>query len=161
VKTLVALLRYSCLSVLLALVLTVLGGWLTREFGQQARWSEELARLLLVWLSLFGAALAYADRSHLGIDLLTSRFDPRTARLAALLGHGATAAFALVILLLGGGALAWERWHSGQLLAALQIPKAWLYAPLPLTGIAFLLLALGFWRESWRAAPAAEREGRI
>lgn len=154
-KSLVSLLRPACAVVLLALVLTVLWGWITRELGDQARWSEELARLLLVWLSLLGAALAYADRAHLGIDLLTGRFDPATARLAALLGHGATALFALVVLLYGGGALTWERWQSGQLLAALQIPKAWMYAAAPLSGLAFLALAAGFLHETWTTRPAS------
>jgi TRAP-type C4-dicarboxylate transport system permease small subunit len=159
-KNLVTLLRAACSAVLLALVVTILWGWITREFGNQARWSEELARLLLVWLSLLGAALAYADRAHLGIDLLTGRFDAATARLAALLGHGATAVFALVVLLVGGGALTWERWQSGQLLAALQIPKAWMYAAAPLSGLAFLAFALVFLREAWIARPASEEEAR-
>jgi len=159
VKRLVTLLRIACMAVLFALVVTVLWGWITRELGDQARWSEELARLLLVWLSLLGAALAYAERAHLGIDLLTARFDPATARLTALVGHAATAVFALVVLILGGGELTWDRWHSGQLLAALQIPKAWMYAAVPLSGVAFLALALAFTRDTWRS-PVAVAEGR-
>jgi TRAP-type C4-dicarboxylate transport system permease small subunit len=160
VKYLISLLRVACMGVLFVLVLTVLWGWITREFGNQARWSEELARLLLVWLSLLGAALAYADRAHLGIDLLTGRFDAGTARLAALFGHAATAVFGLVVLLIGGGELAWERWQSGQLLASLQIPKAWMYVAVPLSGLAFVALALAFFRETWVSHPAKEKEHR-
>lgn len=156
-KALVASLRFACSAVLLLLVLCVLWGWITREFGAQARWSEELARLLLVWISLLGAALAYADGAHLGIDLVTRRWDASTARLAALFSHAVTGVFAVVILGYGGGLLAWQRWQSGQLLAALQIPKAWMYLAAPVSGLAFALLAAAFLRSVWRdgVVPAA------
>jgi TRAP-type C4-dicarboxylate transport system permease small subunit len=142
-----SILRGLGLTVLLALVATVLWGWISRELGVPGRSSEELARVLLVWLSLLGAALAYAEHAHLGIDFVTTRFAPRTARLAACLGHVAAAVFALTVLVIGGGALTLERWQAGQVLAALGIPKAWMYAAAPVSGVAFLVLACGFlWR---------------
>lgn len=139
---LLKLLRILCASILFVLVAVVLWGWVTREFGAQARWSEELARLLLVWLALSGGALAYAEQAHLGIDLLTSRWDPATARLGRLLVHALAGFFAAIVMLYGGGVLTMERWQSGQLLAALQIPKAWNYAAVPVSGLAILAFSL-------------------
>lgn len=147
---LLRLLRLVCMSVLFILVVVVLWGWISREFGAQARWSEELARLLLVWLALFGGALAYAEQAHLGIDLLTSRWDENTARLGRISGHFLAATFAGIVMLYGGGALTLERWHSGQLLAALQIPKAWNYAAVPVSGLAILVFAIGFLTTEFR-----------
>ena len=43
--------------------------------------SEELARLLFVWLVCMGAILASAENRHLGFDLVQSRL-PRRARLS-------------------------------------------------------------------------------
>lgn len=143
-KPFLRLLRFICGSILFVLVVVVLWGWITREFGAQARWSEELARLLLVWLALFGGALAYAEQAHLGIDLLTSRWDERTARLGRITVHLLAAIFAGIVMLYGGAALTLERWQSGQLLAALQIPKAWNYAAVPVAGLAILAFAVGF-----------------
>ncbi len=144
------LLRFLCGSVLLVLVVVVLWGWITREFGAQARWSEELARLLLVWLALAGGALAYAENAHLGIDLLTSRWDKATARLGRIVIHALSAAFAGIVMLYGGGVLTLERWQSGQLLAAVQIPKAWNYAAVPVAGLAMLAFALAFLAAEFR-----------
>lgn len=141
---LLRLLRFLCASVLFVLVVVVLWGWITRELGAQARWSEELARLLLVWLALAGGALAYAENAHLGIDLLTSRWDATTARLGRIVIHALTAAFAGIVMVYGGGELTLERWQSGQILAALQIPKAWNYAAVPVAGAAMLAFALSF-----------------
>jgi TRAP-type C4-dicarboxylate transport system permease small subunit len=157
-KAALALLRAACAGVFLLLVTCVLWGWITRELGNQARWSEELARMLLVWLSLLGAALAYAERAHLGIDLLTNRFDATTARWSEILVHGLTAIFALLLLMGGGGALFWERWESGQVLPALQIRKAWLYAAAPVSGAAILVFALDLLRATVRTAGARSKE---
>ena len=43
------------------LTLTVLWGVFTRfVMGRQAQYTDELARMLLVWVSMIGAALAFA-----------------------------------------------------------------------------------------------------
>lgn len=149
-KALVSLLRVACMAVLSFLVICVLWGWITREFGAQARWSEELARLLLVWISLLGGALAYAERAHLGIDLLTQRWDATTARWAEVFTHLIAGVFAIVVLVYGGGALTLERWRAGQLLAALQIPKAWMYLAAPVSGAALAVFAAVFGFAAWR-----------
>ena len=50
------------IAIFVILVLDVLWGVGSRYvLGNQARWSEELARLLMVWLALLGAALAVRD----------------------------------------------------------------------------------------------------
>ena len=69
-------LGWMAIAVFLVLVVDVLWGVLTRNFiGEQARWSEELARFLLVWVSFLGGAIAYLDDKHLGVDILVGGFD--------------------------------------------------------------------------------------
>ena len=58
-KAMTRILQWIVIALMGVLVLDVLWGVLSRyAFGQQAKWSEELARLLLVWVSLFGASVA-------------------------------------------------------------------------------------------------------
>jgi len=42
-------------------------------------WSEELARYMLVWISFFGATVAYYRNLHPGVDVLSPAPFPETA----------------------------------------------------------------------------------
>ena len=140
----------TCLSVLLALMLLdVLWGVLTRyALGAQAAWTEELARFLLIWIGLLGAAYVSGQRAHLNIDLLPQRLAPpqrrHLERLTAVLVGG----FALVVLVLGGGRLIFIVESLGQRSPALRLPIGWVYAVLPISG----LLVLYYQTLRWRAA---------
>ncbi|MEM7697104.1 MAG: TRAP transporter small permease [Verrucomicrobiota bacterium] len=132
-----------CALIFAALVIDVLWGVFTRQvLNNQPAWTEELARLLLVWLALFGGVLAYAGDNHLGIDVITSRLDARAKRIANSITHLSVIAFALFVLIWGGLELFASRWQSGQVLPAMQIRKAWFYLVLPLSGGLLVLLAI-------------------
>ena len=125
------------------LVLDVLWGVVTRYlFGHQAIWSEELARLLLVWLSMLGGALAYIERAHLGVDILTRLFDPDAGRIANVTTHLVVLLFAAGVMVYGGSALFLDRWASGQVLSAVPILKAWVYLSVPVSGLVIAIFAL-------------------
>jgi len=126
------------------LVIVVLLGVFTRHVMQdQIRWSEELARLLLVWISFLGGAIAYIDDQHLGVDLLVSRFDPAAARIATAFCHLLVFMFALFVMGVGGTRIVMDRLDSGQLLPALQVNRAWFYLAIPISGWIISLFALG------------------
>ena len=126
------------------LVGVVLLGVFTRHVMQdQIRWSEELARLLLVWISFLGGAIAYIDDKHLGVDLLVSRLDPGAARLASFFCHLLVFGFALGIMGIGGTRIVMDRLDSGQVLPALQLNRAWFYLAVPVSGWLISLFALG------------------
>jgi TRAP-type C4-dicarboxylate transport system permease small subunit len=125
------------------LVVDVLWGVLTRYLlGGQARWSEELARLVMVWLGLLGAALASREEKHLGLDILVRSLAPPVRNLALLLVHVAVGLFGLLIMAWGGGQLVVERFASGQILPALGISKAWFYMAIPVSGTLIVLFSL-------------------
>jgi TRAP-type C4-dicarboxylate transport system permease small subunit len=125
------------------LVADVLWGVVTRYLlGSQAVWTEELARLLLVWLSMLGAALAYASRSHLGVDSLLIALDPFAERVATLASHLLILLFALGVMVYGGSALTLERWQAGQMLSALPMVKAWFYLSVPVSGVLIAIFSL-------------------
>ena len=139
-----ASLGWLAISVLFVLVVDVLWGVFTRKIlGDQARWSEELARFLLVWISFLGGAIAYLDDKHLGVDLLFSHFDRSARRLSKIVTHGLVFAFAAGIMGIGGTQLVIDRFDSGQLLPALEIPKAWFYLAVPTSGYLIGMFALG------------------
>lgn len=137
-------LGWLTIGVFLILVLDVLLGVFSRKIlGDQVRWTEELARFLLVWISFLGGAVAYIDDKHLGVDLLVERFDPLARRLSRVLVHGLIFAFAFCVMGVGGTKLVIDRFDAGQLLPALQIDKAWFYLAVPISGYLIALFALG------------------
>ena len=138
-------------AVFVVLVLDVLWGVLTRyAFGHQAPWTEELARLLLVWLSMLGTALAYAHRSHLGVDVLLLALAPPARLLAYTTIHLLVFAFAAGVMTWGGGTLFLERMDAGQVMSALPMRKAWLYLSIPFSGLLMSVFAADALIEEFR-----------
>jgi TRAP-type C4-dicarboxylate transport system permease small subunit len=99
--------------------------------------TDELARYLLVWLGLLGAAYAFGQHRHLAVDLWPARWtqaEGLMARLLRAMPDLATLVFAIAVLLRGGAYLTSLSRDLGQHSAALELPLAWLYGVLPLAG---------------------------
>ena len=142
------------------LVLNVLWGVFSRYIlGDQARWSEELARLLMVWLAFLGAVLALLQKEHLGLDVLVLKLHPDAQRFALIAVQLVVLLFALLVLSYGGAQLTFQRWEAGQTLPALGVSKAWFYLAIPMSGILMSLVTL---ETLFRlgTAPARVEQGR-
>ena len=139
-----------------ALTADVLWGVFTRfAVGNQARWTEEAARLLLVWVSLLGGALAYSHHAHLGLDLVVNRMDASVARACRRFGAGCVYLFAVAVMVIGGGLLYAERLGFAQTSPALGIDRAWQYLPVPVAGV---LIAITAVREVFEPSPPIQHD---
>jgi TRAP-type C4-dicarboxylate transport system permease small subunit len=137
------LLGYLCILIFILLVVDVLWGVARRYLlNHQAYWTEELACFLLVWLAMIGAALAYIENKHLGVDIITRSLDPGAQRIANFVTHLAVFGFAAGVMVYGGTALFIDRWNSGQTMSALEIKKAWFYLSLPISGFLIAIFSL-------------------
>lgn len=120
-------------------------------------YTEELARFLLIWIGLLGAAYAAGRRLHLAIDLLPAKLTGRPRRLLDMAIEALVAAFALGVMVVGGGRLVWLMLRLDQTSAALQVPLGYVYVAVPLAGLLILfyaLLDLAGHVRALRAAPA-------
>lgn len=137
------LLELTLLMIFLVLIVDVLWGVFTRyAMSDQARWSEELARVMTVWLALLGASLAHHRQEHLGIGLLVDKLHPDARRIALAFVQLLILGFAICVMVWGGGWLCFERLESGQLLPALGIPKACTYLAVPVSGLLISLFSV-------------------
>ncbi len=140
--TLVRSLETAVVAAFTALVASVLWGVLSRYLlGGQSRWTEELSRVLLVWISLMGGALAYGQKAHLGVDYLTERMDQQSRRYMKIFVDCIVLAFAVFVLLIGGWQLASETFAMKQMMMAIGIPKGFVYASVPLAGLFFCIFS--------------------
>lgn len=118
------------------MTLDVLWGVLTRYLlGSQASWSEELARFLLIWIGILGAAYASGQKMHLSIDLLQPKLSTRNQVRLSRVINVLVIAFTLSVMVIGGLRLIYITQTLGQLSAALRIPMAFIYSVVPISGL--------------------------
>lgn len=103
-------------------------------------WSEELAKILLVWGGFLGATLALKRGQHVGFDFVAQRLPRPAARGLGIAVRFLTASF-LVVLLHSGWNLA-RLVGSSQLTPFLDIPYFWLYLCIPVAAGLMLIHAL-------------------
>ncbi|MHA7131441.1 TRAP transporter small permease [Algoriphagus namhaensis] len=103
--------------------------------GDPSSWTDEVARYMLVWLGLLGAAYVSGKNGHLAIDVILVKLKGQKARTAHLLIHSLVIVFALVVMVWGGGNLVYITEVLNQKTATLQIPLSWVYSMIPLSGV--------------------------
>ena len=60
------ILEWVVIGLISALALLVVAGFTFRKFGAPLVWYDEVAPIMLVWLTYYGAALAALRRAHIG-----------------------------------------------------------------------------------------------
>jgi len=119
-----------------ALVLDVLWQVFTRFIlGNPSSWTEELARYLMIWVGLIGAAYAAGRRMHLSVDLLPSALSGNRAIVLRIVIESFVLLFAMTALFAGGIRLVWVILTLGQTSASLQLPLGYVYLAVPLSGL--------------------------
>ena len=105
-------------------------------------WTEELARFLLIWLSILGAAYLNAKREHLSMDFLYQKLTETNKRKVSIIIELMVFFFALIVMVIGGGNLVYTTLHLNQLSGTLQIPLGYIYSILPISGFLIMSFAI-------------------
>lgn len=120
--------------------------------GRAPGWSEEVARMAIVWLTMLGAGACLRGGGHIAVTVLLNAVGSR-ARTALLWLRDAC-------ILMTAGVLAWSgtRYavlNGAQDSAALEIPMSWAYASLAVGAVllAMQLTLSRLARESPRIEP--------
>ena len=138
---------------LAGLGIVVLYGVVMRyAFNNEPPYVEQLALLLVISVSMFGAAAVAHDAGHIGLDSLVDRLPPALRNAIARLVALSTLLFAGVILY-----GAWEMAKSthDNLIPTLGISEAWRYLPLMIAGALIALFSID---RMLRRAPAADHD---
>lgn len=121
------------------LVIDVLWQVFSRYFLKGSySFTEELARFLLIWLSVLGAAYLNARREHLSMDFFYSRLSAKNQFRLSVFGESVIFLFAFLVMGVGGANLVYITTHLEQLSGTLRIPLGYVYSILPLSG--FLIM---------------------
>jgi TRAP-type C4-dicarboxylate transport system permease small subunit len=114
-----------CMAVMLVLVFGNVA--LRYAFNSGIVVSEELSRLLFVWLVFVGAIVALFERRHLGVDTLVVRLSRRGRLVCFVLSH---VLMLYVTWLIFNGALKQAGIGMAATTPVMGISQAWYYAPI-------------------------------
>jgi len=73
------------MSLMVILFLEVMVGVVFRMLGNSLSWYDEVASILLAWLTFYGSALASHKRSHISCPEIVDNFPPRLRKASAIL----------------------------------------------------------------------------
>lgn len=156
-------LEIACMLLMIALALVVIAAVAYRWAGASLVWYDEVAAIMLAWLTYYGAALAAVRRAHLGFPGV---FDasPTAVRIAMLIvSETMVIGFFLVIawygwdviVILAGGSLTSLPWVS------VSFTQSVIPIGCALIAIAELLTIPERWREVRRHAQAEQHEETV
>lgn len=126
-------------AVLVLVEIIILGAGVAARYVFHAPlvWSDELASILFLWLSMLGAVVALRRGEHMRMTGLVSRVSPQTRALLEAVAITASIAFLLLII---PHALEYAEEENFIVTPALEISNAWRAAAIPV-GVGLMLIA--------------------
>ncbi len=115
---------------------------------QSSSITEELATFLLIWVGLLGAAYAYREKAHLGIDLISDRLSSKGKFYSEIIVLIVVVLVSFFVFVFGGLRLVYITFTLNQLSPAMRINMGLIYSVVPITGILIILYSFDFFRIS-------------
>ncbi len=144
------LLEWIVVSLVLGLAGLVVVGVVYRKLGASLVYYDEVASILLAWLTYYGAVLAALDRAHIGFPGLVARFPPVGRRAALLLNEVVVIGF--FALLVWAGFRVMTVLEGTNLVSLPHVPARLAYSALPIGALLFIAAECLTFGDRWRRA---------
>src|SRR5688572_26678561 len=119
------------------LAVEVTAGVIFRYAGYSLVWYDEVATILLAWVTFYGSALAVLKHAHIGVPEIV-RMMPRGPRVAvSILGQAATIAF--YVLLAWTGYTVLEILHTDRLVSLPAVSVAYAQSVIPISAVLVII----------------------
>jgi len=122
---------------MVALAVEVTIGVIFRYVGYSLAWYDEVASILLAWVTYYGSALAALRRSHLGVPELVRLLPPGLRVAVALLAEACVFAFFAVLGWVGYSVL--EVLVTDHLVSIPEISVAYTQSVIPISSLLFII----------------------
>lgn len=148
------LLEAVVMLLMLALAVEVSIGVVYRMLGESLVWYDEIAAVLLAWLTYYGSALAAMKRAHIGVSALVDAL-PAGLRTAAVL-------FAETCVIGFFALLAWTSWNVMDVLATdylvslPAVPVNYTQSVIWISSVLFIIAEIFMLPQLLNGAPQAE-----
>jgi TRAP-type C4-dicarboxylate transport system permease small subunit len=141
-------LSWLVIALMVGLTTVVVVAVIYRKLGASLSWYDEVASILLAWITYYGAALAALKRSHIGFDDVL-RLLPVPARKVAVI-------VAEILVIFFFCLLAWAGWKVLQVLGGMSlISLTWMpvrltQSVIPIGAVLFIIAELLSLPDYWR-----------
>ncbi len=127
----------TVLAIIMAvMVVNVLWQVFTRfVVGSPSSFTDELARYLMIWVGVLGAAYISGKRMHVAIDILPTRLNKKGQLRLKTISNSIIILFCFFAMIIGGLRLVYITFTLEQYSPALQIPLAVVYLVIPISGV--------------------------
>lgn len=150
-------LEWVCIALMAALAAEVTAGVVFRYAGHSLVWYDEVACILLAWVTFYGSALAVLKHAHMGVPEIV-RMLPRGPRVAVtVVAQLCTLAFFVLLGWIGFSIL--EILATDYLVSLPGISVAWATSAIPIGAVLFVVGQLLVWPEVLRAARGEGKHG--
>lgn len=129
------------------LTLIVIVAVLARLMGQSFSWYDEVAAIMLAWITYYGSALAALHRRHIGFDSVLLALPPRFRLGAVLLGELLVLTF--FFLMARAGLQVLEVLAGDRLVSLTWVPVQLTQSVIPIGAILFMICQLLSLPEYW------------
>ena len=126
-----------CVALMVALAAEVVVGVAFRYSGHSLVWYDEVATILLAWVTFYGSALAVLKHAHMGVPEIVRMLPPGPRVVAAVVAQLCTLAFFVLLAWVGYSIL--EVLATDHLVSLPEIPVAWANSVIPISSVLFVV----------------------
>jgi TRAP-type C4-dicarboxylate transport system permease small subunit len=143
-------LEWICIVLMAALAAEVTVGVVFRYTGHSLVWYDEVATILLAWVTFYGSALAVLKHAHMGVPEVVGMLPPRGRVAAAIVAQLCTLAFFVLLAWVGYEIL--EVLAADRLVSLPAVSVAYAQSVIPVSAVLIVIAQLLVFTEVLREA---------
>jgi TRAP-type C4-dicarboxylate transport system permease small subunit len=130
-------LEWICIALMTALAAEVTAGVVFRYSGHSLVWYDEVATILLAWVTFYGSALAVLKHAHMGVPEVVRLLPPGARVAAAVVAQACTMGF--FVLLAWVGLTILEVLAADRLVSLPEVSVAYANSVMPISAVLFVV----------------------
>ena len=107
--------------------------------GRPLKWTDEISRMCMVWMTFLGSALAFRDKAHICVDLITNNLPAKVGRVVLFITEILTFMFLGLLAYLG---YKYAAMNMKTISLETGIRKGVMYSVIPISAV-WMMLYLG------------------
>jgi TRAP-type C4-dicarboxylate transport system permease small subunit len=130
-------LEWILIALMIALAVEVTAGVIFRYSGHSLVWYDEVATILLAWVTFYGSALAVLKQAHLGVPEIVRMMPPKLRVVVTVFAQACTLAFFALLAWTGYSIL--EILASDRLVSLPSVSVAYVNSVIPISAVLIII----------------------